>query len=65
MQLSKLEIAFSSPAFWSIIGLAAYNLLGLFVPQMTGVPQEIANVVLLALAAYLHPAEVQTAGSTH
>ncbi len=62
--LSKVEIALQSPAFWSIVGLAAYNILALLVPQLTGTPQEIANVVLIGLAAFLHPSEVQKAGST-
>lgn len=62
--ISKIEIALQSPAFWSIVGLALYNILALLVPQLSGHLQDAVNIVLMILAAYLHPAEVQKAGST-
>lgn len=61
--ISKLEIALQSPAFWSIVLLAAYNILALIVPQLTGHVQDVVNIILMILAAYLHPQEVQKAGS--
>lgn len=62
--ISKLEIALSSPAFWSIVGLAVYNVLAFLVPQLTGPLQDGVNIVLMVLAAYLHPSEVKAAGTT-
>lgn len=60
--LSKIEIALSSPAFWSIVLLAVYNILALIVPQLTGHLQDVVNIILMVLTAYLHPTEVQKAG---
>lgn len=62
--ISKLEIAVKSPAFWSIVGLAVYNILAFLVPQLSGPLQDGVNIVLMVLAAYLHPAEVAAAAGT-
>jgi hypothetical protein len=62
MNITKLQIAVSSPAFWAIVGLFAYNIIAYFQPSLTGNVQVGANVILSILAMYLHPAEVQTAG---
>lgn len=61
--ISKIEIALQSPAFWSIVLLAVYNILALVVPQLTGHLQDVVNIILMLLAAYLHPAEVKAAGT--
>lgn len=61
--ISKISIAFRSPAFYSILGLAVYNILAYFAPQLTGPLQDIVNIVLMVLAMYLHPSEVKTAGT--
>lgn len=61
--ISKLEIALQSPAFWAIVGLAAYNILAYLAPGLTGPLQDAVNIVLMVLAAYLHPVEVQKAGN--
>lgn len=61
--ISKLGIALQSPAFWAIAGLAIYNILAYLAPGLTGPLQDIVNIILMVLAAYLHPAEVQKAGN--
>lgn len=62
--ISKLKIAFTSPAFYTLIALGAYNLLAFLVPQLDGTTQIVANGILTLLTMYLHPKEVQKAGST-
>ena len=62
--ISKLEIAFTSPAFYSLLALGAYNLLAFIVPQLDGTTQVVANAILMVLTMYLHPQEVQKAGNT-
>lgn len=61
--ISKLEIAIQSPTFWAIVGLAAYNVLAYLAPGLTGPLQDAVNIVLMVLAMYLHPQEVQKAGN--
>lgn len=62
--ISKLKIALTSPAFYSLVALGVYNLLAFLVPQLDGTTQVIANGILMVLTMYLHPKEVQKAGNT-
>ena len=61
---SKLEIALTSPAFWSLVGIGAYAGLSAIVPMLQGTPSIIITLLLTILGAYLHPQEVQKAGNT-
>lgn len=61
--ISKLKIALTSPAFYSLLALGAYNLLAFLAPQLDGGFQVVVNTLLMLLTMYLHPQEVQKAGN--
>lgn len=61
---SKIVIALSSPVFWSLAGLAAYNGLSSILPNLTGSLQMAVNLALVCLAVYVHPGEIQKASAT-
>ena len=62
--MTKLEISMRSPAFWSMIGAIAVQVLTVIQPQLTGTASSIVSAVLAILALYLHPSEVKMAGMT-
>lgn len=60
--ISKLEIAIKSPAFWAMIGVFLLAGISAIIPQLQGTPELIAVAAVAGLGALLHPAEVQRAG---
>jgi type IV secretory pathway VirB2 component (pilin) len=63
MNLSKFDIAVTSPAVWTLVGLFVFNGLTAIVPQLSGNVADIVNVVLVVLAGYLHTSHVQSVSS--
>lgn len=61
---SKIEIALTSPTFWSIVAIGVTAGVSAVIPSLQGIPLEVATVVLAIIAAYSHPKEVQVAGTT-
>jgi hypothetical protein len=62
--MSKIEIALSSPAFWSFVGVIVVQILTALLPNLQGNIAIAAQVILSVLALYLHPKEIQVAGAT-
>jgi hypothetical protein len=60
MNLSKFEIAITSPAIWSMIALFAYNGLEAILPQLGGTVGNVVSILLLILSGYLHTSHVQS-----
>lgn len=60
--ISKLEIALTSPSFWAMLGVFIIAGLSAIIPQLQGTPDLIAVAVVAGLGALLHPGEVQKAG---
>lgn len=60
--ISKLEIAIKSPAFWAMIGVFLLTGISAIIPQLQGTPELLAVAIVAGLGALLHPGEVQKAG---
>ena len=63
MYLSKLEIAISSPAVWTLVAIFVFNGLQALAPILSGTAAEIVNAVLLVLTGFLHTSHVQSVAS--
>jgi hypothetical protein len=63
--MSKAEILVTSPAFWSIVCVFVFNGLQAIVPLLSGTGQNVVNVALLLMTAYLHAGTVQNAQGIH
>lgn len=64
MNISKIEIALSSPAFWSLIGVFVYGGLEALAPGLGGTAGEIVQGALVVLAMFLHTGSIQKAAAT-
>ncbi len=62
--MNTIEIALHSPAFWSIVGTIAVQVLTTVLPSLSGMWATIVQAILAALALYLHPSEIKVAGRT-
>lgn len=64
MNLTKLQIALMSPAFWAMAVTFILAGLSAVVPHLQGTPLMIVMAVIAGLGAIQHPKEVQQAGAT-
>lgn len=62
--LTKIEIAISSPVFWAMIGVFLIAGLSAIAPQLQGTPELVVMAIIAGIGALLHPSEIQKAGST-
>lgn len=62
--MSKIEIALSSPAFYTLVGLFVYHGLEGIAPGLSGTLGNIVQTILALLTVYLHPTELKIAGRT-
>lgn len=61
--MSKFEIALESPAIWTLVGLFIFNGITAILPQLQGNWADVANILLVLLAGYLHTSHVQSVTS--
>ena len=62
--MNKIEIALSSPAFWSMAGVVLVQVLTALLPNLSGNVATAVSVILTVLSLYLHPSEIKIAGAT-
>ena len=62
--MNKIEIALSSPAFWSLVGVFFVEGLKAVLPSLNGTLALVVQLVLAGLSAVLQTKEIQIAGRT-